>query len=120
MVSTTLKIAVIGLVLVTGFALRLNWEALSDPATPARAQGITTPSPSTSSASPSSSASASASSSASTSASASASASANASQDQYKGTLFDAGGPAIGPVPLMPDGSCPAEYPVKQDGACYP
>jgi hypothetical protein len=34
--------------------------------------------------------------------------------------LMNAGGPANGPVPLMPDGSCPVEYPVKQDGACYP
>jgi hypothetical protein len=34
--------------------------------------------------------------------------------------LFNAGGAADGPVPLMPDGSCPSEYPVKQNGACYP
>jgi hypothetical protein len=32
--------------------------------------------------------------------------------------LFDAGGPTIGPAPLMPDGSCPKEYPVRQDDAC--
>ncbi len=44
----------------------------------------------------------------------------SAAQDQYKGDLFDAGGPTIGPVPLMPDNSCPPEYPVKQNGACYP
>lgn len=43
-----------------------------------------------------------------------------ASSDQYdNGNLFNAGGPTHGPVPLMPDGSCPAEYPVKQNGACY-
>jgi hypothetical protein len=40
--------------------------------------------------------------------------------DQYDRDLFDAGGPKSGPVPLMPDGSCPVEYPVKQNGACYP
>ena len=34
--------------------------------------------------------------------------------------LFRSGGPKDGPVPLMPDGGCPAEFPVKQDGACHP
>jgi hypothetical protein len=33
--------------------------------------------------------------------------------------LFEAGGPRIGPVPLMPGGECPGEYPVKRGGACY-
>jgi micrococcal nuclease len=33
--------------------------------------------------------------------------------------LLQAGGPAAGPVPLMPDGGCPAEFPVKQGGACH-
>ena len=33
--------------------------------------------------------------------------------------LFDAGGPAAGPVPPMPDGSCPPEFPTKQNRACY-
>jgi hypothetical protein len=49
----------------------------------------------------------------------------NATQDQYqqdtgKGQLMDAGGPSSGPVPLMPDGGCPAEFPVGRNGACYP
>jgi hypothetical protein len=35
------------------------------------------------------------------------------------GTLMNAGGPERGPVPMMPDGSCPQELPVMQDGACY-
>jgi hypothetical protein len=39
--------------------------------------------------------------------------------DQYDRDLFNAGGPKSGPVPLMPDGSCPVEYPVKSNGACY-
>jgi hypothetical protein len=46
-----------------------------------------------------------------------------AAQDQYQkgpGILFDAGGPTAGPAPPMPDGSCPPEFPTKQDGACYP
>jgi endonuclease YncB( thermonuclease family) len=33
--------------------------------------------------------------------------------------LFRAGGPAAGPVPVMPGGDCPAEFPVKQGGACH-
>ena len=33
--------------------------------------------------------------------------------------LFNAGGPAEGPVPPMPGGGCPSEYPVLKDGACY-
>jgi hypothetical protein len=33
--------------------------------------------------------------------------------------LFDAGGPSTGPLPLMPDGTCPKEFPVKRGGACY-
>jgi hypothetical protein len=34
--------------------------------------------------------------------------------------LFNAGGPTHGPVPLMPDGGCPKEFPVKHNGLCYP
>ena len=33
--------------------------------------------------------------------------------------LFRSGGPSSGPFPLMPDGTCPEEFPVKRDGACY-
>jgi hypothetical protein len=42
-----------------------------------------------------------------------------AASDQYDRSLINAGGPKSGPVPLMPNGSCPAEYPVEQNGACY-
>jgi hypothetical protein len=35
------------------------------------------------------------------------------------GTLFEAGGSTYGPVPLMPDGACPKEYPVKRSAGCY-
>jgi outer membrane biosynthesis protein TonB len=35
------------------------------------------------------------------------------------GTLFEAGGPTTEPVPLMPNGSCPREYPEKRGEACY-
>jgi hypothetical protein len=33
--------------------------------------------------------------------------------------LMEAGGPTAGPVPLMPGGGCPEEYPVRRHGACY-
>ena len=33
--------------------------------------------------------------------------------------LMNAGRPEEGPVPLMPGGGCPPEYPDKRDGACY-
>ena len=33
--------------------------------------------------------------------------------------LLSAGGPALGPIPVMPGGRCPKQYPVKRDGACY-
>ncbi len=34
------------------------------------------------------------------------------------GTLFESGGPAGGPVPLLPGGGCPEEFPVERDGGC--
>ncbi len=39
-------------------------------------------------------------------------------QSRY-GNLFEAGGPSSGPVPLMPNGSCPREFPTMRNGACY-
>ncbi len=33
--------------------------------------------------------------------------------------LLDAGGPTSGPVPMMPSGSCPREFPEIRNGACY-
>lgn len=36
------------------------------------------------------------------------------------GTLFNAGGLTEGPVPVMPDGGCPEEFPVRLDNGCYP
>ena len=33
--------------------------------------------------------------------------------------LMNAGGPEAGPVPLMPNGSCPKEFPNHRDNACY-
>jgi len=34
-------------------------------------------------------------------------------------TVLDSGGPENGPVPLMPDGGCPVEYPIQRGGLCY-
>ncbi len=36
-----------------------------------------------------------------------------------RGPTLDSGGPEHGPVPLLPGGSCPAEYPVQRGGVCY-
>ncbi len=33
--------------------------------------------------------------------------------------LLEAGGPTDGPVPAMPDGGCPKEYPFDRSGACH-
>jgi len=98
--ALTLTVVVV-LVFAAGFTARLTWEQLMHPSRPAVAQDTTTPSPSTTADE------------------------SNATQDQYqqdtgKGQLMDAGGPSSGPVPLMPDGSCPAEFPVRQNEACYP
>jgi hypothetical protein len=38
---------------------------------------------------------------------------------QPKRNLYDSGGPENGPVPLMPDGGCPAEFPVERASLCY-
>jgi len=35
------------------------------------------------------------------------------------GTLMNAGGPTTGPMPMMPNGSCPREFPTVRDSACY-
>lgn len=35
------------------------------------------------------------------------------------GTLMEAGGSVTGPVPRMPDGSCPKEFPQERSGVCY-
>ena len=75
--------------------------------------------------SPSPNSNASPTSSASPSSYASASPQANEQDDQTKGrrqddNLMRSGGPHTGPVPLKPDGSCPAEFPTRQNGLCPP
>jgi hypothetical protein len=34
--------------------------------------------------------------------------------------LLEAGGPEDGPVPLMPGGGCPQEFPLQRGESCYP
>jgi hypothetical protein len=34
-------------------------------------------------------------------------------------SLPEAGGPSDGPLPIMPGGGCPVEYPVEKNGVCY-
>lgn len=36
-----------------------------------------------------------------------------------EGELMKAGGPSSGPVPVMPDGGCPKEFPQERGRACY-
>src|SRR5919112_1437384 len=38
---------------------------------------------------------------------------------QKSRNLFASGGPTNGPVPLMADGGCPAEFPAKRNGLCH-
>ncbi len=159
-----LRLMLAALVLASGFTLRVAWEELANPTTPALAQedqydcasfgsqesaqaelerDLSDPNNLDPDADgqacddynygggDDSTATAEADASASASASASAT---SASEDQYDasagidqydasagvGSLFDSGGSTGGAVPLMPDGSCPAEFPAERDGACYP
>ena len=57
--------------------------------------------------------------SASASPSSNASASPKPKPPQKSGNLFASGGPTNGPVPLMADGGCPAEFPAKRNGLCH-
>ena len=100
-----LLIAAVALIIfATGLALRGAWE--SPPAV--EAQEITTLTPTTTTTPPTTTT-ATASPAPTTTATAS-----PAPSDR----MLDSGGPADGPVPLMPGGKCPSEYPVREDGAC--
>lgn len=45
--------------------------------------------------------------------------SSSASSQYSSGTGISSGGPRYGPVPLMPNGKCPVEYPVQKASGCY-
>ncbi len=40
-------------------------------------------------------------------------------RQNQRGDLLEAGGPTEGPVPNLPDGGCPTEFPIERQGACY-
>lgn len=133
MAGTLIRLAAVFLVLVCGFMLRMTWEQLTNPSTPALAQEDQYDC-------------------ASFGSQESAQAELDrdrddphnldpdndgtacedydygtdgAAQDQYgqdtgNGDLFNAGGPLAGPVPRMPDGGCPPAFPKARAGACYP
>ena len=162
--TATLRLVVVGLVLVAGFVARITYEQIVYPSTPAVAQedqydcasfgsqesaqaeldrdpsdpnnldsdgnGIacdnypygtsgsvaaSTPAPSTpapSSAPPDEP-------SASASPISNSSASPKPKPPQGSRNLFASGGPTNGPVPLMADGGCPAEFPARRNGLCH-
>jgi len=159
--STTLKLLVVGLVLVAGLVTRVTYEQLVYPSKPAAAQadqydcasfgsqesaqaelerdpsdpngldtdgngracdgytyGTSNASPGSappSSPSPSNAPPSSAPPSSATPSQTSASPS---PKPQGIRDLLDAGGPTKGPVPLMPNGDCPAEFPTRHQNHC--
>jgi hypothetical protein len=144
--TATLRLVVVGLVLVAGFVARITYEQIVYPSTPAVAQedqydcasfGSQESAQAELARDPSdpnnldpdgngqacddypygTSGANSASSPSESSNNASASPKPSPPQND---NLFDSGGPTNGPVPLMPDGGCPVEFPVKHNGLCYP
>lgn len=111
-IQVLLWFVIVALVVFTVFAVRVAWEAppmveaqqTTTPTTASPAPTTTTasPTPTTTTASP-----------------APTTSSPSPAPTSGDDNLFRAGGPRNGPVPLMPDGGCPVEYPVKRDGACY-
>jgi hypothetical protein len=121
-IQPLLWLAVVALVLFAGFALRAAWEA--GPTVEAQQRTTLTPS-TTFTASPTTTASPTPTTTTTTTTasptpaptSPSPAPSDRAGRPSYD--TFDAGGPRGGPVPLMPGGGCPFEYPVERGGACY-
>ncbi len=114
------------IVVLVGFAARVEWEAGS----PAEAQsvnaaipnlnvpeansGVTQPPPTSPPTATSSPTTASPTADATSTTTPSASPTPSAER-----TIFNSGGSPSGPVALMPDGGCPKEYPHERGGACY-
>ncbi len=105
--SVLLIAAVALMVFATGFAIRAAWE--SPPTVEAQEVTTLTPTPSTATASPAPT----------TTSTTPATASPSPSSPSPRDRMLESGGPADGPVPLMPGGECPSEYPVRKDGACF-
>ena len=105
--SFATKALIFALVIAAALILWVVWQLTSLETSiltdPARAQESTSPTPeaTTSTASPSPS-------------------TGSPAPTQERRPLMDAGGPTAGPVPLMPGGGCPDEYPVRRHGVCYP
>ena len=113
--SMTLRMLVVALVLACGFTLLMAWKELADPTTPAQAQEetttvqeptttppITTPTQPTAPEPPSPP-----------------TTPPTTTTTPPPTTTMNAGGPERGPVPLMPGGGCPEEYPLERGGACF-
>ena len=137
----------VALVLTSGFILRMAWEEIANPATPAQAQTTDldcknaayqedaqavyeqdTSDPNNLDGDndgiarenlPHRPTSPSSSASSSPSPSASATATPTTTASASPNPLLNSGGSKNGPVPLMPSDRCPKEYPVERGGACY-
>jgi hypothetical protein len=117
------------IVVLAGFAARVEWEAGS----PAEAQSVNPAIPTPNSALPevtpdvpdqsaptSSPAATSSPTTASPTAAATSTSTPSASPTPSgERTILSSGGPPKGPAPLMPSGECPKEYPHERGGACY-
>jgi hypothetical protein len=115
-IQPLLWLAVVALVVFAGFALRAAWEA----GPTVEAQQGTTLTPSTTYYTPSPTPTASPTPTTTTASPSPAPTSPSPDPtDRPNSDPYDAGGPRDGPVPLMPDGGCPFEYPVERGGACY-
>jgi hypothetical protein len=101
-IQVLLWFVIVALVVFTVFAVRVAWEAPPMVEAQQTTPTTTSPAPTTTTASP-----------------APTTSSPSPAPTSGDDNLFRAGGPRSGPVPLMPDGRCPVEYPVKRDGACY-
>jgi hypothetical protein len=102
----------LALVAFFGLVLFVSWGAISGLGS-AEAQsqdGTTMAATSSASASPTTTTS---------SASSSASSSVSASPSPKPRYPLNSGGPRYGPVPPLPSGGCPVEYPIKRGDGCY-
>jgi len=102
-------LAASALVACFGLVLFVSWGAFSESG-PAEAQsqdGTTTAATSSASASPT------------TSSASPSSSSASAPASPKPSRTLDSGGPRYGPVPHLPNGGCPVEYPIERKDGCY-